>query len=73
MIELVISYWHSEFKDLPWKDGDTFNFESKKEYRKKLSKILARIDAAGYNAMIINQKLSYLKLLYISDDRFRQR
>lgn len=70
--DIEIAFWHGRLKNVPWKGTEVFKFKSKKDYRKELSKILARIEDAGYNAMILHHKHIFITTVFISDGRFKQ-
>ena len=69
---LEIVYWKvSKLKGLDWIGNEVIKSDTKKEYRSKLWKILARIEDAGYNAMIMHHE-NFTSTVFIADGRFNQ-
>lgn len=70
-IEIV--FWRGvPLEGLPWKNFTLIKNESKKKYHKKLKKLLAKIEDAGYNVMVLYHK-NYETSVFIDDGYFRQR
>jgi hypothetical protein len=70
-MDIEIRYWHSKLPNTPWEGEEVFKFKTKKDSRRKLWKILARIEDAGYNAMILHHDHIFTTTVFICDGRFR--